>query len=177
MGYPFNVLQMLWSWPACPLWLGGLDWSHSFWPPFLIENLKETSLSTSLGYKSLHLIMLMTSGLLYIISLCQKRPVKGSEYFLLGSSLLVLLIFTDQLLGQGTLETLSCLLLKVNFQYSNARRWKQGYMAPMSQGVEPHDITYACVVVYFQSAMLSALLDSFTVAPLGLRLYTMLPAI
>ena len=35
-------------------------------------------------------------------------------------------------------------------------------MAPLLQGVEPRDICqYARGVVYFQSAMLSALLDSF----------------
>ena len=57
------------------------------------------------------------------------------------------------------------LLLKVNqvyFQYSDARQWKQGYVAPVAQGsgtswchIMPHE------VVYFQSAMFWALLIYF----------------
>ena len=45
-------------------------------------------------------------------------------------------------MDQNTLE----LLLKVNFQHSDARRRKQGYifMAPLSQGAESHHVTWPC---------------------------------
>ena len=54
-------------------------------------------------------------------------------------------------------------LLKVNyvyFQYSDAWQRKQGYMAPLSQGGGASSY-HARSFVYFQSAMLSALLIYF----------------
>ena len=43
-----------------------------------------------------------------------------------------LTINVKHLADESSTETLRVLLLKVNFQYSDARRRKQGYMAPLS---------------------------------------------
>ena len=72
------------------------------------------------------------------------------------------------------------LLLKVNFQCSEALQRKhlisvalclQSQMAAplycVHKGAEPCEVTYARGVVYFQSAMLSALLDSFLLRSMG----------